>query len=132
MKTNGTSGEAACAPASRARVLSLIGNTPLIPLRFRPEGVTLLAKCEFLNPSGSIKDRFAECVVRDAEQRGLLRSDSIDPATWRRVTRAISCRGSSRTCSIRRTTSSIRDRRFCDRSRAPSTRLSPATARAVR
>ena len=60
-----------------APVLSLIGNTPLIPLRFRAEGVTLHAKCEFLNPSGSIKDRFAQCVIADAEQRGLLRPDSI-------------------------------------------------------
>jgi cysteine synthase A len=58
-------------------VLSLIGNTPLIRLRFELEGVTLLAKCEFLNPSGSIKDRFAQCVVADAEKRGLLRPDSI-------------------------------------------------------
>jgi len=65
------------ASPARAPVLTLIGNTPLIPLRFDPEGVTLLAKCEFLNPSGSIKDRFAQCVVRDAEQRGLLRPDSI-------------------------------------------------------
>ncbi len=58
-------------------VLSLIGNTPLVPLQFRPEGVTLYVKCEFLNPSGSIKDRFARCVVLDAEERGLLRTDSI-------------------------------------------------------
>ncbi|MCY2953654.1 MAG: cysteine synthase family protein [Planctomycetota bacterium] len=62
---------------AHAPVFSLIGNTPLIPLRFRTEGVTLLAKCEFLNPSGSIKDRFAQCVMTDAEQRGLLRPDSI-------------------------------------------------------
>jgi cysteine synthase A len=63
--------------AVAAPVLSLIGNTPLIPLRLEPEGVTLHAKCEFLNPSGSIKDRFARCVLADAEQRGLLRPDSI-------------------------------------------------------
>jgi len=60
-----------------AAVLSLIGNTPLIALYFREEGVTLYAKCEFLNPSGSIKDRFARCVVADAEQRGVLRPGSI-------------------------------------------------------
>ena len=58
-------------------VLSLIGNTPLVPLRFAPEGLTVYAKCEFLNPSGSIKDRFAKCVVLDAEERGLLGPDSI-------------------------------------------------------
>jgi cysteine synthase A len=58
-------------------VLSLIGNTPLLPLHFHPEDVTIYAKCEFLNPSGSIKDRLAKCVVLDAEQRGLLKPDSI-------------------------------------------------------
>jgi len=60
-----------------AVVLSLIGDTPLVPLRFEPEGVTIHAKCEFLNPSGSIKDRLAKCIILDAEQRGLLRADSI-------------------------------------------------------
>lgn len=60
-----------------APVLSLIGNTPLIPLPFEPEGVTIYAKCEFLNPSGSIKDRFAQCVVADGQRRGLLRPGSI-------------------------------------------------------
>ena len=66
------------AGAQRSRsVLPLIGNTPLVPLHFHPEDVTIYAKCEFLNPSGSIKDRLAKCVVLDAEQRGLLKSDSI-------------------------------------------------------
>ncbi len=63
------------APA-RARahpVLSLIGNTPLVPLRFEPEGVTLYAKCEFMNPSGSIKDRLALTILGDARRRGWLR-----------------------------------------------------------
>lgn len=54
-----------------------VGNTPLIPLRFLPENLTLYAKCEFLNPSGSIKDRLARAVFDDAEQRGLLHSESI-------------------------------------------------------
>ena len=60
-----------------APVLSLIGQTPMVELRFEPEGLTLHAKCEFLNPSGSIKDRFARCVVVDAERRGELRPGSI-------------------------------------------------------
>lgn len=58
-------------------ILSLIGNTPLVPLHFGPEGVIILAKCEFLNPSGSVKDRLAKTVLVDAEQRGLLTPDSI-------------------------------------------------------
>src|SRR5882724_7695888 len=62
---------------SSSPVLSLIGDTPLLPLRFAAEGLTIHAKAEFLNPSGSIKDRLALCVVEDAERRGLLREDSI-------------------------------------------------------
>ena len=58
-------------------VLALIGHTPTVPLRFEPEGITVHAKCEFLNPSGSVKDRFAAAVIADAERRGLLRPDSI-------------------------------------------------------
>ena len=58
-------------------VLSLIGNTPLVPLRFEPEDVTIYAKCEFLNPSGSVKDRLAKTILLDARRRGLLRPDSI-------------------------------------------------------
>jgi cysteine synthase A len=58
-------------------VVSLIGNTPLVPLRFEAEGLTIYAKCEFLNPSGSIKDRLAKTVLLDARQRGLLRPDSV-------------------------------------------------------
>ena len=67
-------------PSSTTRggsILSLIGQTPLIPLRFEPEGVTIHAKCEFLNPSGSVKDRLAQSIIEDAEQRGLLGPDSI-------------------------------------------------------
>jgi len=60
-----------------AAILSLIGNTPLIPLVFQDEGITIHAKCEFLNPSGSIKDRLAKTVLVDAERRGLLTPDSI-------------------------------------------------------
>lgn len=60
-----------------AAVLSLVGNTPLVPLHFEAERLTIYAKCEIFNPSGSIKDRFAKCVLVDAEQRGLLQPDSI-------------------------------------------------------
>lgn len=58
-------------------IFSLIGNTPMVRLRFEPEGITILAKCEFCNPSGSVKDRFARHVLLDAEERGLLNPDSI-------------------------------------------------------
>lgn len=58
-------------------LLALIGQTPMIPLTFGPEDRTVWVKCEFLNPSGSIKDRLARTIVMDAEERGLLRRDSI-------------------------------------------------------
>jgi len=64
-------------PCRAEAVLALIGNTPCVPLHFQPEAVTVWAKCEFLNPSGSVKDRFAANVVTDAEQRGWLRPDSV-------------------------------------------------------
>ncbi len=68
---------AAPSPRRAEALLSLIGHTPLVPLRFEPEGFTVLAKCEFLNPSGSVKDRFAKGVLLDAEVHGRLRPDSI-------------------------------------------------------
>ena len=58
-------------------LLAAIGQTPLLPLTFAAEGLTIWAKAEFLNPSGSIKDRLAAAIVADAEARGLLRPDSI-------------------------------------------------------
>lgn len=63
--------------SSLPAVLSLIGNTPIIDLRFQPEGLRVLAKCEFRNPTGSIKDRLAKHVLVHAHQHGLLRDDSI-------------------------------------------------------
>jgi cysteine synthase A len=55
-----------------APVLGLIGNTPLVELYFTEYDRTIYAKAEFLNPSGSIKDRFASCVIEHAEQSGAL------------------------------------------------------------
>jgi cysteine synthase len=57
-------------------LIALIGRTPLVALRFPEIGVTIHAKAEFLNPSGSIKDRLAACILLDARERGLLRPDS--------------------------------------------------------
>lgn len=57
-------------------LLGLIGKTPLIPLYFEAEQRTVWGKCEFLNPSGSIKDRLARTVIWNAEERGLLHADT--------------------------------------------------------
>lgn len=56
-------------------VVELIGNTPLVRLRNVTEGIqaTVLAKVEYLNPGGSVKDRIALRMVEDAEQAGILR-----------------------------------------------------------
>jgi cysteine synthase A len=56
-------------------LVSAIGNTPLIRMRTLSEqtGCNILAKAEFLNPGGSVKDRTALFIIRDAEKRGTLR-----------------------------------------------------------
>lgn len=58
-------------------VLACIGQTPTMPLTFEPEGLTLWCKAEYLNPSGSIKDRLAACILGDARQRGALTPESL-------------------------------------------------------
>ena len=59
----------------------LIGHTPLLELRQiqRAEGLnaTLLAKLEYLNPAGSVKDRIARAMIDDAEAKGLLKPGSV-------------------------------------------------------
>ena len=54
---------------------NLIGNTPLVRLTHLgfPEGAHVFAKLELWNPSGSVKDRTGLYMVRDAENRGLLK-----------------------------------------------------------
>jgi cystathionine beta-synthase len=55
-------------------VVELIGNTPLVRLRSVTDGIqaTVLAKVEYVNPGGSVKDRIALRMVEDAEKAGLL------------------------------------------------------------
>uniref|UniRef100_D3TMI8 Cystathionine beta-synthase n=1 Tax=Glossina morsitans morsitans TaxID=37546 RepID=D3TMI8_GLOMM len=58
-------------------ILDVIGCTPLIKLNNIPkaEGIKceMYAKCEFLNPGGSVKDRIGYRMVQDAEEKGLLK-----------------------------------------------------------
>jgi cysteine synthase len=67
------------APTSTSRtdgasVLGLVGRTPLVELRrFARGAARILAKLEWLNPGGSVKDRIALAMVEDAEARGLLK-----------------------------------------------------------
>ncbi len=62
-----------------ADALEAIGGTPLIRLRLASEltGCEILGKAEFMNPGGSVKDRAALFIVRDAEERGLLEPGGV-------------------------------------------------------
>ena len=57
-----------------------VGNTPLIPIRLGR--YTVWGKAEFMNPSGSVKDRMATYIINDAEKRGLIKKgDTLVEAT---------------------------------------------------
>ncbi|NIN69028.1 MAG: pyridoxal-phosphate dependent enzyme [Anaerolineae bacterium] len=60
---------------AKSSVLDVIGNTPLVALTKVTEGVEaqVLAKLEYMNPSGSIKDRMALYMIENAEKRGDLK-----------------------------------------------------------
>ena len=64
----------------------LTGNTPLLHMRKLEERyqlpATILAKLEYLNPSGSIKDRAALAMIRDAEERGLVKTRGNNHRTY--------------------------------------------------
>ncbi|MGL4975028.1 MAG: cysteine synthase A [Bosea sp. (in: a-proteobacteria)] len=59
----------------RKGVIDAIGNTPLIELKAASAatGCRILGKAEFMNPGGSVKDRAALAIIRDAERSGALR-----------------------------------------------------------
>ncbi|KAK1939929.1 Cysteine synthase [Phytophthora citrophthora] len=61
--------------AGSVDLLASVGNTPLLELTTLSKltGCKLLAKAEYTNPSGSIKDRVAKSLILDAEERGLLK-----------------------------------------------------------
>ena len=63
----------------RSGFIDSIGNTPLIKLRAASEatGCEIYGKAEFLNPGGSVKDRAALAMIRDAEKRGTLRQGGV-------------------------------------------------------
>jgi S-sulfo-L-cysteine synthase (O-acetyl-L-serine-dependent) len=79
--TRPTSQPAETAPPTGARsLLDLIGNTPLLSFKRITEAVApvrVLAKAEWQNPGGSVKDRAALNMILDGERRGLLTKDKI-------------------------------------------------------
>lgn len=84
--------------------LELIGNTPMARLRRVTSGIdaNVYAKCEFLNPSGSIKDRMALRMVEEAERSGKLRKGgTIVDATSGNTGPALSFVGSAKGYKVR-------------------------------
>ena len=62
-------------------LVELIGNTPLLQLNnYKAEKGfegTIIAKLEYFNPAGSVKDRIGFAMIKDAEEKGLLKDDSV-------------------------------------------------------
>lgn len=72
----------------KQNALELIGETPLLQLNgyLKKSGIknaTILAKLEYFNPAGSVKDRVALAMIEDAEQKGLLKAGTtiIEPTS---------------------------------------------------
>ena len=59
------------------KITDLIGNTPLLELesfdKFHNALATIIAKVEYFNPAGSVKDRVAFAMIEDAEEKGLIK-----------------------------------------------------------
>ncbi len=60
-------------------IVETVGRTPLVRLNRVTSGLeaTILLKCEFFNPLGSVKDRIGMAMIEDAERRGILKSDTV-------------------------------------------------------
>ncbi|MEN6389930.1 MAG: cysteine synthase A [Syntrophomonas sp.] len=64
-----------------ANLTELIGNTPLLEIsnysRYNQIEARLLAKLEYFNPAGSVKDRIGYARIKDAEEKGLINKDTL-------------------------------------------------------
>jgi len=60
-------------------IVETVGHTPLVKLNKVTAGLpaTILLKCEFFNPLGSVKDRIGMAMIEDAEKRGILKKDTV-------------------------------------------------------
>lgn len=60
-----------------ANVTELIGSTPLVKLNYFSDDTTIIGKCEFMNPSGSVKDRIGCNMILKALERGEITKESV-------------------------------------------------------
>lgn len=71
--------------AESNNIIEKIGNTPLIELKtFSTDKIKIFAKLEWFNPFGSVKDRAAYWMIKDAEKKGILKKDKsiiIEPTS---------------------------------------------------
>src|ERR1700689_5196469 len=60
-------------------IVETVGGTPLVRLNRVAAGLeaTILLKCEFFNPLGSVKDRIGMAMIEDAERRGVLTKETV-------------------------------------------------------
>lgn len=60
-------------------IVETVGRTPLVRLNRVTAGIpaTVLLKCEFFNPLGSVKDRIGRAMIEDAERRGVLNQETV-------------------------------------------------------
>lgn len=100
----------------------LIGHTPLLKVTNYSkdqniEGVELLAKLEYFNPAGSVKDRIALAMIEDAEKKGILKEDSPSlnppPATPVIALASVAARRGYRIIIVMPETMSVERRRSC-------------------
>jgi cysteine synthase A len=67
------------------KIINVVGNTPLIRLNYLSNlhGIELYGKCEFMNPSGSVKDRAAFAMIQDAMDKGIITNEThiIEPTS---------------------------------------------------
>ena len=73
------------AESNKNKIIGRIGNTPLIELKsFSTEKIKIFVKLEWFNPFGSVKDRAAYWMIKDAEEKNILRKDKsiiIEPTS---------------------------------------------------
>ena len=63
------------------KLTELVGKTPLLELtNYNAKNklqATIIAKLEYFNPAGGVKDRIAKAMIEDAEKKGFLKEDSV-------------------------------------------------------